>query len=123
MAYPMSDDLDDLTMFGSGDVPVALTSAQRKLSIQERFEAFHEANPWVYRTLRSLALDLNHKGHHKIGINMLWEVLRWQYKRSTADPNSSFKLNDHYPSRYARLLTDREPELAEAFELRALRAP
>jgi hypothetical protein len=50
-------------------------------------------------------------------------VLRWN--RAIAglpDPREDFKLNDHYTSRYARLIVAHEPDLAELFELRRLRA-
>lgn len=93
-------------------------------SIQERFEAFHRANPWVYDSLVELARELRAQGHRKLGINMLWEVTRWRLYRSTpaADLNSAFKFNDHYPSRYVRLITASEPDLADSFEVRRLRA-
>ena len=91
-------------------------------TIQERFERFHEANPWVYEELVLLARELVEVGHRKLGINMLWEVVRWKVYRATSDPSSSFKLNDHYPSRYARLISEQEPDLRGFFELRKLRA-
>jgi hypothetical protein len=88
---------------------------------EQRFEAFHSANPHVYAELRRLALEAKRNGARKIGIRMLWEVMRWNQRGylHTDDPNSStFKLNDHYPPFYARLLTTQEPELAGLFELR-----
>lgn len=91
-------------------------------SIQERFQGFHEANPWVYRALVDLSRDLVARGRHKLGIGMLWEVLRWQYALRTVDPNSEFKLNDHYRSRYVRLIDNNEPDLRGRFELRSLRS-
>jgi hypothetical protein len=92
------------------------------LSIQERFERFHQANPWVYESLRTLSLDLVGRGQTRIGIGMLFEVMRWHYARSTKDPSSDFRLNNDYRSRYSRLLMDNEPELAFVFETRVLRA-
>lgn len=53
---------------------------------------------------------------------MIWEVMRWQMFLATKDP-SGFKLNDHYTSRYARLIMKQEPDLDGLFELRALRTP
>lgn len=96
--------------------------SENEKTIQRRFEEFHEANPWVYVTLVALARDLHRRGHNRMGIGMLWEVLRWQYMRRTVDPNSSFKLNDHYRSRYARMIQAQCPDLADAFQIRTLRA-
>lgn len=95
---------------------------QTDLSIQERFDLFHAANPWVLDALERLTADYLASGQERLGIRMLWEVLRWRYNRATQDPTSSFKVNDHYHSRYVRLLVDRHPGWASAFHTRALRA-
>lgn len=91
-------------------------------SIQESFEQFHAANPWVYEALRRLSMELVERGRKKIGIGMLFEVLRWQHARTTVDATSEFKLNNNLRSRYARLLMDQEPDLAGVFEIRELKA-
>lgn len=87
-------------------------------TIDERFAAFHELNPHVYDELRRLALDLVHRGRARIGIGMLFEVLRWSSSMSTI--GDEYRLNNDFRSRYARLLAAQESELAEAFEFRAL---
>lgn len=89
-------------------------------TIQARFERFHELNPWVYHKLVELAHRLQQRGLTRLGINMLWEVLRWQYYETTTDPSSGYHLNDHYPSRYVRLIVAREPDLKNCFQLRKL---
>ena len=38
------------------------------------------------------------------------------------DPGSDFKLNDHYHSRYARLVMAKEADLREMFDVRELRS-
>lgn len=91
-------------------------------SIQDSFLRFHEANPWVYVALCRLARDLLERGQTKIGIGMLWEVLRWQHARATQDAKSTFKLNNNLRSRYVRLLMDQEKDLAGVFDVRALQA-
>lgn len=88
-------------------------------TLDEQFMRFHRANPWVFTKLRDMALELKKKGHSKIGIKMLFEVLRWQYYRQTTD-TASFKLNNNYTSRYARLLMQEVPELKGGFETRTL---
>jgi hypothetical protein len=94
-----------------------LGSRARGLTLEQQFLAFHRTNPHVYQALRRLALELVGRGHRRIGIKMLFEVLRWQYALRTDDPNSEFKLNNAYTSFYARLL-NQEPELCGCFELR-----
>ncbi|MCP4448536.1 MAG: hypothetical protein GY811_24845 [Myxococcales bacterium] len=46
---------------------------------------------------------------------MLFEYLRVSSLRTSG---RDFKLNNSYTSRYARLIVDREPDLADLFELR-----
>lgn len=99
---------------------LVLPDIERDATIQERFAAFHAANPHVYDRLRRLALELVRAGHKRIGIGMLFEVVRWSAMTTRGD--DVYKLNNNHRSRYARLLVDNEPELATAFELRDLRA-
>jgi hypothetical protein len=91
-----------------------------KKSIAEQFSEFHEKNPVVYERLLSLALQMREKGHRKIGIKMLFEVLRWEQFMETNDPNNDFKLNNNYTSHYSRLLMESHPLLQRAFETRQL---
>ena len=99
-----------------------LNSAQydRHASIQQRFEAFHAANPHIYDTLVRMARTLRERGRKRIGIAMLFEVLRWNHGIRTTD--TEFKLNNNFRSRYARLIARQEPDLAEVFERRELKA-
>jgi hypothetical protein len=97
-------------------------SVDRSLTIQERFDLFHRSHPEVYRRLRALALTAHGRGRRRGSIELFFAILRWEHWISTHDPTSDFKLNDHYTSRYARLLMEREPELDGFFETRELRA-
>ncbi len=97
--------------------PVAAPGADA--SLEERFRAFHEANPSVYEELRDLALAGRRRGLRRLGIGALFEVLRWNRMMSTVgDPD--FKLNNNHRAYYARELMQREPRLAGIFETRAL---
>lgn len=89
-------------------------------TIQERFEAFHRLNPWVYIALERLTSQWIAAGHRRLGIGMLTEVLRWQYGLATR--GDDFKLNNNYRSRYVRLLIETHPSWGDAFETRTLRA-
>lgn len=98
--------------------PTVRTNHARGATLEEQFEAFHRANPHVYQALRKLAVGMVRRGQRRIGIKMLFEVLRWSYAMTTADDAADFKLNNNYAPFYARLLMDNEPELAGAFETR-----
>jgi hypothetical protein len=90
--------------------------------IEVRFREFHAAHPEVYDRLCELARNLRHRGYTHLGIGMLWETLRYFTMLGAKPDEDTFKLNDHYRSRYARLIMDNEPDLSGLFELRELRA-
>jgi hypothetical protein len=97
----------------------------REETIEEQFQSFHAAHPEVYDHLRKLALRMVRRGHKRLGIGMLWEVLRWRTMlgaRPDEDDGQGWKLNNNYRSRYARLLADQVPELADVFHTRELTA-
>jgi hypothetical protein len=89
-------------------------------TIQERFESFHELNPWVLDALENLTANWIARGRRRLGINMLIEVLRWQSGIRTQ--GESFKLNNSYAPRYVRLMIERHPEWDDVFETRSLTA-
>lgn len=102
--------------------PIIAPKQQAGETIQQRFEAFHLLNPWVMDALVRLTRDLVARGRSKVGIGMLFEVLRWQYQRATTDVASDFKLNNNYRSRYARAIVAAHPEWDGVFETRELKA-
>ena len=85
------------------------------------FLAFHEANPEVYAQLVKLARQAKARGRTKMGIGMLWEVLRWHFWLETKG-DAEFKLNNNHRSRYARLIMGLEADLLGVFETRELRS-
>jgi hypothetical protein len=87
-------------------------------TIREAFLRFHAENPHVYMELVKLTHRAKHAGASKIGIGMLFEVLRWRHTMRTG--GDDFKLNNNYRSYYARLIMAREPGLGDIFELRRL---
>lgn len=93
----------------------------RSGSIEEDFWAFHMANPQVYAGLVRLAREWRaRRGSQRVGMKMLFEVLRWHVALTTQ--GDVFKLNNNYTSYYARLIMDREPDLDGVFEIRRLHA-
>ena len=113
-------DLTPTTLFDGnpGAWPYAAPRYATGMSLDERFALFHRANPWVAKALEALTADLVARGRTRIGIGMLFEVLRWQHSRQTV--GDDFKLNNSYRSRYARLLMELHPEWEGLFEIRRL---
>lgn len=95
----------------------------RSRTIQARFEEFHLHNPQVYAELITLCRRWQSRGRKKLGIKMLWEVMRWNRMMNTA-PNTDddFKLSNDFHSRYARLIMKQESDMVDLFEIRELRS-
>lgn len=93
----------------------------RAESIEVRFKRYHLDNPHVYERLREAAMKLVERGHKRLSICMLFEVVRFRGMTSTESNEGAFALCNTYKPFYARLLMDNEPELAGVFELRALK--
>jgi hypothetical protein len=90
-------------------------------TIEQRFQSFHSQNPQVYEALVALAHQAKAHGKTRVGIKALWERMRWDLWLQT-DSDEEFTLNNSFTSRYARLIAQREPDLADLFEFRRLRA-
>jgi hypothetical protein len=90
--------------------------------VSSTFDAFHDANPWVYRALERLAADWIARGNTRIGVKGLFEVLRWHYGRAGVAQGQPMRLNNNLTSRYARLLLDAHPDWSGVIETRELRA-
>ena len=86
------------------------------ISIEERFNSFHRANPQVYEALKQLSLEMAGKGRKTFGMKALFEFLRFSYALQTA--GDSYKINNSYAPFYARLLMRNEAQLAGFFNLR-----
>ncbi|MFF8769051.1 hypothetical protein [Kitasatospora sp. NPDC015120] len=89
-------------------------------TIQERFEQFHDLNPWVLTELERLTAECIEARFSKISLGMLFELVRYSYGRATLSADD-FRLNNDFRSRYARLLIERHPEWGSHIEVRALR--
>ena len=90
------------------------------MTIEQAFLVFHRANPHVYDELVALTRQARQSGLTRIGIGMLFEVLRWNFALRTG--GDEFKLNNNHRSYYARLIMLREPDLVGIFETRQLHA-
>lgn len=101
--------------------PLVVPAHEPEATIQDRFEQFHDANPWIYTALESLTAGWLAKGHARVGVKQMFEVIRWQYGLATSG-DRGFRMNNDFTSRYARLLVEAHPEWAAAIETRTLRA-
>ena len=81
---------------------------------------FHEKNPHVYGTLVMYARQAVHAGHPRVGIELLWNRMRWDWMLRT-DHGTDYKLNQNFKAWYARRIMERESDLAEIFETRRRR--
>jgi hypothetical protein len=89
--------------------------------IYKQFEVFHNNNPEVYNNLVHLARQFRRKGsnyNRKMGIGMLYEVLRWNFFMNIDAGDECFALSNDFRACYARLIMDKEPDLQDAFNLR-----
>ncbi len=88
---------------------------------EKRFLTFHREHPEVYYELLRLLLQARASGAEKIGIRVLWEVMRWN-DVIIGSKARGLKLNDHFTSFYARMIAERNPELAGMLSYRTHRA-
>tara|TARA_Y100000310_G_scaffold324502_1_gene386414 strand:+ start:262 stop:612 length:351 start_codon:yes stop_codon:yes gene_type:complete len=90
--------------------------------LEEKFWDYHISHPEVYEMLVRFAKEWrDRRGSHSIGgMKMLWERVRWEMALNPG-PAATFKCNNNHPAFYARLLMEREPELAGLFQLRRQR--
>lgn len=84
---------------------------------RQRAAEFHEANPHVYRLLVQYAREMRAAGHRRVGIELLWNRMRWDWMLDT-DSGDDFKLNQNFKAWYARRIMEREADLRDLFETR-----
>jgi len=99
--------------------PIVEPTYEPEATIQQRFDAWVAANPWVIPTVERLIADWLAAGHRRASLKQVWEVIRYEYGRTTGD---RFKANNDFTSRAARLILARHPEWRDAIETRELRA-
>lgn len=91
-----------------------------ELTIQQRYELWRDANPWVLPTLARLLDDWSAHGGKRVGVKAAVEWLRWHYGRQTQ--GDEWRWNNTHTSRLARDLIEQYPHLADVIETRRLRA-
>lgn len=91
----------------------------REDAIDRAFRAFHAANPQVMDTLVALTREALGRGVQRVGMKMLFELVRWE--RLPEVESRDFRLNNNMTSRYARAIMAANPDLAGVYETRELR--
>lgn len=107
------------------------SSRAPKRTTQERFEDFHAANPHVYELFVHFMKELLRAGHKRISPNFIVDRIRLgndvpnriHTRGWHVSGKRPFKINDHFSSRYARLVIERHPAAAKVIELRAIKTP
>lgn len=110
----------NLTLFAEPEIPQTrrLPIAARCRNLDDRFAAWISANPEVYTAAREIALDLVERGHKRAGIKAIAERMRWLHMVQTQ--GGEYLIDNSMLSRLARLLMERNPQLAGFFEIREL---
>jgi len=91
----------------------------KRPSIEERFRAFHAANPHVLEELLRLARARLNAGATYISSKALYEDCRTSLRTLHGD---DYKLNNDYTPYYSDLLREREPRLEGVIKIRQRRA-
>src|ERR1041385_1437718 len=99
-------------------------SSQMKLfgkSISEQFEQHRRDHPEFYDRVVRFAREAKERGRRqRYGIAAIFERIRWHMVIERGD--DAYKVNNNLRSHYARCVMDREPDLRDFFETRAMRA-
>jgi hypothetical protein len=90
------------------------------MTIDDRFKDYIIANPRVFTLFCKYAEMVRAKGYHRYSADAIVHRIRWHENFETTRTDE-FKINDHYSSRLARLLIERDPTYEGFFELRELR--
>ncbi len=103
------------------------TPPPERPTIQQRFEAWLEAEPRTWALIREYAYQylevwLRRENGRRIGIDLIVSRVRWEceVQRAFDEP---FKINNDFRSRISRKLIDEDKRFAELFEIREVKTP
>jgi hypothetical protein len=85
--------------------------------LEKRFLKYHAENPNIYDALVDLARkSRRYRPDRVIGIQMLFEVLRWNYYTSVYT-TEEYKFPNAFAAGYSRLIMKQEPDLKGIFRI------
>lgn len=108
----------DFTAAERADINAArpLSKAEQK---RRKFEAFHAANPHVYRLIVDRARQKQIEGYRSWAIEEIWNHLRWHLQcKTTGKP---YRLCNDHKKPYVELLASQYPTLGEMFHRKGKR--
>ena len=91
-------------------------------SIDARFARFHKANEHIFDMFRDYAFAAKDAGMNRYSADAILHRIRWNINVETKRAEGQPKINDHYSSRYARMLIDIYPEFDGFFILKKLKS-
>tara|TARA_B100001057_G_scaffold35947_1_gene32528 strand:+ start:9848 stop:10180 length:333 start_codon:yes stop_codon:yes gene_type:complete len=86
-----------------------------------KFEQFHADNPEIYDLVKKYTFDVIRSGKKHIGINSIFERIRW-YTDVETRSDCDFKINQNFTPYYARLFMSDHPQHDGFFSTRRLRS-
>lgn len=93
------------------------SAAPREMTIQERFDAYHKANPHVLVALVRWAREERSKGVGRLSVKRGWEALRAD-RDFEVTHGGAFKADNRLTAPFARAMLKAAPELEGMIELR-----
>lgn len=99
------------------------------LTVRQKFEAFHAANPHVYHWYKRFAAELIQAGVKRLSSKAIIERIRWEATITTTGAGwnigrgKPFLIDNRFTPYYARKLAGDFPNIGKLFEMRELRTP
>lgn len=95
---------------------------RRRRSLEQRFKAWLDSNDGqtVYVEALRRALQLRAAGWKHYSVDAIVQSIRFDHSVKVGPDGDGFKINDCHRSRLARLLMEKEAQLADFFETRRL---
>ena len=99
------------------------------MTVEEKFEAFHAANPHVYSMFKRFALELLKAGATRISSKLIIERIRWETSIATSGAGwntlakKKFLIDNRFTAWYARRFIHDFPKGEKIFEIRVIRKP
>lgn len=84
--------------------------------IYRAFKSFHRSNPVVWTLFQRFTREVMVAGHKRYSADAVVHRIRWHTSVETR--GDEFRINDHFPSYYARLFMVLFPEYTDFFETR-----
>lgn len=99
--------------------PSLLSAASRA---EERFQRLLREHPEVYELFRVRAWQLRNRGKRHISADSICHYLRDETPIDTRTGEDTYRINNDFSSRFARLLIAEEPSFSAYIETRRLRS-